>query len=94
VKSLFVVLVKYIKPIDQVDAALKEHRAFLNKHYDARRLVCSGRQVPRVGGVILLEVDSRKDAEAIIQEDPFYIQKLAEYEIIEFVPSKPVEFIH
>ena len=93
-KSLFVVIVTYIKPIDQVDAALKAHRAFLDKYYDERKLVCSGRQVPRVGGVLLLEVDSRQEAEKIIQEDVFYQQKIAKYEIIEFVPSRPVEFTH
>ncbi|KDN13519.1 hypothetical protein SALWKB12_0374 [Snodgrassella communis] len=59
-------------------------------HYDAGHFIASGRQVPRVGGVILCCASSKDAAEAILQGDSFYIHQIAEYEVIEFVPNKYV----
>ena len=44
--------------------------------------------VPRTGGVILAMADSKKQVEEIILEDPFYIHKLAEFSITEFLASQ------
>ncbi|WP_239424456.1 hypothetical protein [Snodgrassella communis] len=38
----------------------------------------------------MCRASSKGAAEAILQEDPFYIHQIAEYEVIEFVPSKYV----
>ena len=50
---MFVLLLGYIRPIEEVDALMREHVAWLNEHYDAGRFVVSGRRVPRTGGVIV-----------------------------------------
>ena len=44
--------------------------------------------MPRTGGVILAMADSRAALEAILQQDPFCIADVAEFEVIEFVPTK------
>ena len=41
-----------------------------------------------MGGVILVKNILRDDLEKIIKDDPFYQRKLADYQIIEFHPSK------
>ncbi|PIT48718.1 hypothetical protein BHC46_03135 [Snodgrassella alvi] len=66
----------------------KHQVVYLQDYYDAGHFIASGWQVPRVGGVILCCASSKDAAEAILQEDPFYIHPIAEYEMIEFVPSK------
>jgi len=38
--------------------------------------------------VILCNSKNLEEVEMIISEDPFYINKIAEYEIIEFLPTK------
>ncbi|HJV44565.1 MAG TPA: YciI family protein, partial [Bacillota bacterium] len=43
---------------------------------------------PRIGGVILCNAQSMEEVQTIINEDPFYVNKIAEYEIIEFSPTK------
>jgi uncharacterized protein YciI len=50
---MLVVLLSYIRPIEEVDAFMREHVAWLNEHYDAGRFVVAGRRVPRTGGVIV-----------------------------------------
>jgi uncharacterized protein YciI len=47
----------------------------------------SGRKEPR-DGVILARAESRARIEAIVRDDPFHRHALAEYEIVEFVPSR------
>ncbi|CAK6481098.1 YciI family protein [Peribacillus castrilensis] len=85
---MFLVLVTYTKPLEEVDNSLEDHVMFLNKYYEQKKFVCSGRRNPRIGGVILANVNTSQEMEAIIQEDPFYFRKIAEYEVIEFLPTK------
>ncbi|MCO6519862.1 MAG: YciI family protein [Snodgrassella sp.] len=87
---MFIFKLTYRQPIEEVEKYLLAHIAYLQDHYDAGHFIASGRQVPRVGGVILCRASNKEAAEAILQEDPFYIHQIAEYEVIEFMPSKYV----
>ncbi|HLB43186.1 MAG TPA: YciI family protein [Gammaproteobacteria bacterium] len=48
----------------------------------------SGPKNPRTGGVIISLIDDREQLNIILSEDPFYTQNIADYEIIEFIPTK------
>lgn len=85
---MFVVLLTYKVPLDVLDQSLLEHRAFLETQYQQNRLICSGPQNPRTGGVILANCKDRQELEALIAQDPFKLKNLADYEIIEFTPVK------
>jgi hypothetical protein len=54
--------------------------------------------VPRTGGVILATCDDKTKLLEILKQDPFSIAKVAEYDCIEFTPSRMQEgfaqFIH
>lgn len=84
---MFIIVLSYIKPLIDVDRFIGEHRAFLDCHYASGHFLVSGRREPRTGGVILCSAESRAEIEAIICRDPFYREKIADYEIIEFFPS-------
>ncbi|WP_442904191.1 YciI family protein [Gordonibacter sp.] len=43
---------------------------------------------PRVGGIIICTCADRSEAERIASRDPFFTQEIADYEIIEFAPTK------
>ena len=88
---MFLVLLNYIKPISAVERLIDEHREFLLRYYAAEAFVLSGRKEPRTGGVILASAATRAEIEAIIQNDPFYRAQVAEYEVIEFLPSMAAE---
>jgi len=47
----------------------------------------SGRKEPRTGGVILANAENREAITRIIQSDPFKRENVAEYEVIEVLPS-------
>lgn len=83
-KNLFVVVLRYVVPGDQVDAYRPDHGEFLDKHYKNKTFFVSGAQTPRTGGIIFAQSDSRTALEKILHEDPFYTQGLAEYQIFEF----------
>lgn len=84
---MFIVSLNYIKPIEDVELHLEAHVEYLKKQYEKKAFVASGRKVPRTGGIILANVESKAELEAILTEDPFHKNKIAKYEIIEFIPS-------
>ncbi len=88
---MFVVLLTYIKPMSEVDRFVEEHREFLKRYYASGKFLLSGRKEPRTGGVILAVAETRAEIESIVQNDPFHREKIANYEIVEFLPSMSAE---
>ena len=74
--------------MSEVDKHLSAHIGYLNRQYSDGVFLASGRKVPRTGGVILANVESKDKLEQILSEDPFKQHALAEYDIIEFIPTK------
>lgn len=85
---MFVVSLTYKKPIAEVELHLAAHIAYLEQYYAAGTFIASGRKVPRTGGIILAKAATRTALELILQQDPFAIADVAEFEVIEFVPTK------
>ena len=85
---MFVVLLTYTKPLEEVDALMRDHMAWLNENYAAGRFLVSGRQVPRTGGVIVAHGDDRAEIEALAATDPFVTGGVATAEIIQFRASQ------
>lgn len=86
---MFVVILTYHKPIEDVEKLTVPHRAFLDQLYADGVLVASGPQVPRTGGILLAKGGRSKDELwALLQADPFYTEGIATYDIIEFNPVK------
>jgi uncharacterized protein YciI len=88
---MFIVLLTYKKPLEEIDKHLFAHVSFLKEQYAAGKFIASGRKIPRTGGVILAKTESKDLLNAIIDKDPFRINGVAEYEIIEFNPSMTAE---
>jgi len=81
---------KYLAPIEEVDKYLDAHRAFIKTRI-GKNLVCSGPKVPRNGGFIMLNAANRAEAELIMADDPYVINGIAKYEMIEFDLKSCVE---
>jgi uncharacterized protein YciI len=88
---MYIITLKYIKSLEEVEKELEAHIKYLEKYYAMDKFICSGRKNPRIGGVIISKGKNREEIESIIEEDPFKVNKIAEYEIIEFMPTKHVE---
>lgn len=85
---MFIVDLKYIVPLEELDKHMTDHVKFLRKYYKQNVFVASGRKVPRTGGIILAQAESREALDRIISEDPFYIHNLAEFSVTEFLTSQ------
>jgi len=84
---MFIVTLTYIRPLEELDALMDGHMAWLRKHYESGLFLASGRQVPRKGGVIFARSGERAALEAVLARDPFVQNGVATTEVIEFVPS-------
>ena len=83
---MLIIELSYIKSLSEVNLHVEAHRDFIKKYTDLGIFLTSGPKVPRKGGIILSNVGGR-EIKKIIQQDPFYYEKLAEFKIIEFNPS-------
>lgn len=90
---MFLVLLHYTKPVAELDRFVEEHRAFLSNYYDSGHFLLSGRRASRTGGMILARAKTKAEVESIVVYDPFYREKLADYEIIEFLPTMTAPFL-
>ncbi|CAN5365982.1 YciI family protein [soil metagenome] len=88
---MFVLLITYTKPVDEVDRHMQTHRDWLARHFASGCFLMAGRKEPRTGGVILATADSRSEIEAIVAQDSFTIEQVASYEIVEFAATTTAE---
>lgn len=85
---MFIILLSYLRPLDEIDALLPAHREWLGTHYAEGRFVLSGPQEPRTGGVILADGPDRERIEEICASDPFALAGVATHTIVEILPTK------
>jgi uncharacterized protein YciI len=84
---MFIISLTYTVPLEQIDAHLAAHRAFLAEQYARGVFLMSGRKVPREGGIIIAQGISRDEVESLIHQDPFHTAGVARYDIVEFAPT-------
>lgn len=85
---MFIINITYKTALENVDRFLAEHITFLEEQYAKGHFIASGRKVPRTGGIILAKTETKEALNAILEKDPFKLNDLALYEVIEFIPSK------
>jgi uncharacterized protein YciI len=85
---LFVVELIYKAELREIDAHMPEHMRFLERHYASGHFVVSGRKIPRDGGIILALAKHRDEIEAIMRDDPFVANGLADVRVTEFRVSQ------
>ena len=85
--ALFVVLLRYVRPVGDIDRRLPAHRAWLQSGYRDGWLLVSGAQRPRTGGVLLARARGAAEVWSLLDADPFRREGLADYQVIEFEAS-------
>ncbi len=88
---MFVVSLTYVCELSEIEKYLADHIEYLDRNYAKGIFLASGRKEPRTGGVILAQMENRTELEKLLDKDPFKIHGLANYEVIEFIPSKTSE---
>lgn len=85
---MFIVSLSYNKPITEVEKFIELHSQFLEQYYRDKKFIFSGRKNPRTGGIILVRGVDRNELADIIQQDPFFKNGIADYDITEVIPTK------
>jgi uncharacterized protein YciI len=84
---MFIVTLTYLKPVEEIDALMEAHVAWLKRHYEDGLFIASGRRVPRTGGVILARSGDAAALHAALAADPFVVHAAARCEVVEFTAS-------
>ncbi|HTR86165.1 MAG TPA: YciI family protein [Reyranella sp.] len=83
----FVLEGEYLVPFEEIAPLIPQHRAFLQKGYEAGHFLCSGPQIPARGGFLLARAASRETLDEILAEEPFTkARKMRFVRITEFNP--------
>ena len=77
--------------MSEVEKYLEGHMEFIKENFQNGNFICSGRKVPRTGGVILCNFENIEVAKNILDSDPFIANEVATYELIEFAPTTYIE---
>ncbi len=85
---MFIINLTYKAELEVIEQLLQKHIEFLDEQYELGNFLASGRKVPRNGGIILSHIKSKDELEKIIAKDPFKQNDVADYDLIEFTPSK------
>lgn len=85
---MFIIELTYIKPLSDVERFLPDHIAYLDQNYKSGHFIISGRKNPRTGGVIIAKAKSIEEINRIYHTDSFYINNIAQFNVIEVIPSK------
>ncbi|MFJ5862066.1 YciI family protein [Pseudarthrobacter sp. NPDC092439] len=80
---MYVVSLTYRVPQDIVDFHNDAHIAWLQQAFDDGVFIAAGRKIPRTGGLLLSQAD-RAVLDAALARDPFYVNGVAEFEVMEF----------
>lgn len=87
---MYLMISTYRAPLDEVDAARDDHLRYLDELERRGLVVSAGRQNPPTGGVILFNVDSEEEARALLNDDPYILRGLADYEARGWTPTRGV----
>jgi uncharacterized protein YciI len=80
---MYVVSLTYRVPQEIVDFHNDAHIAWLQKAFDDGVFIAAGRKIPRTGGLLLSQAE-REVLDASLAQDPFYINGVADFEVLEF----------
>jgi len=89
--TLFVVILTYVRPLEEIDAAGADHVAWLRRGYEEGVFLTSGRRIPRTGGIIIAKGTSAEAIAERLRHDPFQERGLATAEVFPFEPNMSSE---
>jgi len=84
---MYILFINPTRSPEELKPVFPVHRQFLDSYCKAGKFILTGGLTARPAGVVLANVSSEDELKAILAEDPFVREQVAEYEVIEFKPS-------
>ena len=85
---MIIFIITFTKPMSEIGKYSDAHFEYLDKYYASGNFLVSGKQNPWTGGAIICFASDRQEAERIASEDPFLINNVVSYDIIELEATK------
>lgn len=87
-ECMYIVLLTYTAPREEIDYLLPDHVDWLTKQYDAGLFLASGRKPAGDGHVIITRAMPRGRLEALLATDPFEVNRFVRHEVVEFQATR------
>jgi len=81
------VIIRFAKPLDEVQKVTEAHRAWLKEWHARGVVLASGPFDPRDGGAILLRLPDAQTLAALRDGDPYITSGVASYETHVWAPT-------
>jgi len=81
---MVLILLRYVRPIEEVDALRPAHLEFLRKGFEEGRYVLAGRGVPPEAGVVIARGTDLDGVRELTEQDPYVANGVAAYELVRF----------
>ena len=85
-QNLFVILVNYTKELSAIEEILSAHREYLKTGYKSGKLLASGTQNTRTGGIMIGQFINKQEALDFTKQDSFNPNNAVIYDMLEFNP--------
>jgi uncharacterized protein YciI len=85
---MYIVILAYTAPREEIDYLLPDHIEWLTRHYEAGRFLCSGRQPTHAGRVIITRPMPRAKLEALLATDPLHVARMVSHQVVEFEATR------
>lgn len=93
-EDMYIALLAYTAPRNEVDYALAEHAEWLRTHFSRGLFLVSGKGDTEHDQVILTRPCVRGKLDAVLATDPLVVQRLAHYTVIEFSATRTSHEFH
>ncbi|MXV45033.1 GTP cyclohydrolase [Saccharibacter sp. 17.LH.SD] len=91
---MFIAIVSYLAPRDQVAAQREAHRSFLDTLFRRDLLLASGPKKSGDGGVLVVRDGiQEKELNELLARDPFVTSGVARYDLVEFDAVKQASIL-
>ncbi|UOK40480.1 hypothetical protein MJP36_11715 [Pseudomonas palleroniana] len=84
---LFAIKLTYLRPVEEIQAHLEAHKAWLVKYIQSGIILFAGPLTDESGGFILAYGERHSDIQQIVAEDPFDVYRLATFDILGCDPA-------
>jgi len=85
---MYILFINPSKSPQALTPVFPAHSEFLERYCRAGKFILTGGLTARPAGVVLANVNSEEELHAMLAGDPFVREQVAEYEVIEFKPSR------
>ena len=87
----FIIDLEYQAPIEEIEKHLDAHMDYIYAGRDKGYFISWGPKVPRTGGLIIAQAETREEIEAFASTDPFVTEGVSKMTVTEFVARREIK---